>query len=185
MTVEEFFDWQQRQEDRYELVEGVPVKMMTGASNYHDVIVVNIIALLHQQLRGGPCRVTTPDTAVRTRIRSLRRPDVTVTCDPPKQDSYEAGKPRLVVEVLSPSNTGIAWQRKLEEYRRREGLVYILLVESSAIGATLLTRAGDAWDPTDFNTIDDVIELPECDCRLPMRDVYEGLTFEEELKSGA
>ena len=37
MTAEEFFTWHEHQEDRYELVEGVPVKMMTGASNYHDV----------------------------------------------------------------------------------------------------------------------------------------------------
>ena len=38
MSVEEFLVWQLAQEDRYELVEGIPVKMMAGASNFHDVI---------------------------------------------------------------------------------------------------------------------------------------------------
>ena len=34
MTVEEFFVWQQSQEDRYELVEGVPVIMRRP--HHHD-----------------------------------------------------------------------------------------------------------------------------------------------------
>ena len=166
MTVEEFFDWQQRQDDRYELVEGVPVKMMTGASDVHDVILVNILASLHGQLRGSKCRPTTPDIGVRTKIRSLRRPDVTVTCDEPRPDKYEAGEPRLVVEILSPSNKGLAWERKLDEYRRRDGLTYILLIESEAVGATLYTRSATPWEPADFDSLDDVIELDKIGCKL-------------------
>jgi Uma2 family endonuclease len=185
MSAEEFFGWQEQQEDRYELVEGFPVKMMTGASNFHDTILVNIVASLHAQLRGSRCRATTPDTAVRTRIRSIRRPDVTVTCDEPRPDSYEAGKPRLVVEVLSPSNAGRAWQRKLDEYFRREGLAYLLLVDSEAVGATLYTRTGETWDPADYDAREDVIEMPEIGCRLALRDVYEGLEFAQSRGTSA
>ncbi len=103
-----------------------------------------------------------------------------MTCDEPKPNSYEAGKPRLVVEVLSPSNIGIAWQRKLEEYKRREDIAYILLINSLGIGATLFTRAGEAWESTDFDSLDDGIALPEISCRLAMSDVYEGLQFEDK-----
>ena len=52
MTVEEFFVWQQGQEDRYELVEGVPVilrdpiTMMTGASSLHDRITSNVLLVM-------------------------------------------------------------------------------------------------------------------------------------------
>jgi Uma2 family endonuclease len=109
MTPEEFFQWQLGQEDRYELVDGFPVKMMTGASERHDRIVVNIIAGLHAQLRGTRCRPVTDDVAVRTRINSLRRPDITVTCGEARDDSYEAQEPKMIVEVLSPSNAGVAW----------------------------------------------------------------------------
>jgi hypothetical protein len=41
MTPEEFFRWQLDQEDLYELVEGIPVKMlkmMTGTSVQHDSV---------------------------------------------------------------------------------------------------------------------------------------------------
>ena len=178
MTVEEFFQWQEGQEDRYELVDGWPLKMMSGASNFHDVIVVNLIIALGNQLRGTPCRATTPDSSVRTRIKSIRRPDVTVTCEPPLPNTYEARDPRLVVEVLSSSNVGVTWQRKLEEYRKLQGLVYILLIDSRTVDATLYTRTGTDWEPVDFSSLEAVIELPEISCRLTMREIYEGLQLE-------
>ena len=178
MTVEEFFEWQLRQEDRYELVEGVPVKMMAGASNFHDVILVNILGLLHSQLRGSPCRASSPDSSVRTRTKSIRRPDVTVTCEPPLPNTYEARDPRLVVEVLSPSNVGVTWERKLGEYYRLQGLKYLLLVDSREIKATLFTRTATDWEPTDADDLDAIIELPEISCRLTMREIYEGLQLE-------
>ena len=183
MSVEDFLVWQLDQEDRYELVEGIPVKMMAGASNYHDVIAVNVILSLGVQLRGTPCRVATADTAVRTRIRSARRADATVTCEPPRRDSYEATAPRLVVEVLSRTNTGVRWQRKLEEYRRRDGLHYILLIDSRRIEATLLTRSGETWEPTDYNDLANTIALPEIGCKLAMADIYGGLTFDEAARN--
>ncbi len=65
MTVDEFFEWQQRQDRNYELVDGVPVlplKSMTGATDQHDRITVNAIAALHQRLRGKPCRPKTADS---------------------------------------------------------------------------------------------------------------------------
>jgi Uma2 family endonuclease len=45
MTAEEFYQWRLDQDERYQLVEGVPVPLraMTGASNVHDVILVNWI----------------------------------------------------------------------------------------------------------------------------------------------
>jgi len=173
MEPDEFLVWCLDKDGRYELVEGVPVEMMAGASEIHDRIVVNIIVSLGNQLRGGPCRPATSDIAVRTRIRSLRRPDVTVTCDPPRDDVYDAQKPRMVVEVLSASNVGVAWDRKLREYRRREDLDYILLIDTKLIAATLYVREGQDWNDHDFERLDQTIELPRIGCRLPIADIYE------------
>ena len=41
-TVGAFLKWQTRQDDRYELVGGFPVKLMTGASRRHDRIVIDL-----------------------------------------------------------------------------------------------------------------------------------------------
>jgi Uma2 family endonuclease len=97
MTPEEFFQWQLDQEERYELVDGFPVKKETGASERHDRLVVNITVSLGTQLRGTRCRPITPDVAVRTRIKGVRRPDITVACGEPRDDSYEAQEPKMVI----------------------------------------------------------------------------------------
>lgn len=166
MTVEEFFVWQQGQEERYELVDGVPVimrdplTMMTGASSQHDRITGNVLASLHNQLAGSPCWPATADLALRTKIRSLRRADVLVTCDQPSPSTYEAQAPRMVVEVLSPSHWGLPWHRKIEEYRQHAKLAYLLLIESERPQATLIAREGEKWVPTDFDGGEEVITLP-------------------------
>jgi Uma2 family endonuclease len=181
MTVEEFYAWQLDQEERYELVDGIPVPLrgMTGASNAHDAIVVNLIISLGNQLRGGPCRVASADTAVRTAIRRLRRPDVTVECAPVDPASYEARAPKLLVEVLSPSTRRIDQVRKPEEYKRLPTVAAILFVEPAQPQALLLSRQADGtWLDTPFQGLDAVIPLPEIEASLALRDVYEGVPLE-------
>ena len=180
MTPEEFLLWDLTQEDKHEFVDGYPVKMMTGASRVHDTIVVNLIGILRDQLRGSPCKPATDDIALRTKIRSFRRPDVTVTCDPPKGDVYEALEPRMVVEVLSPSNVGINWDRKMREYRRLEQLDYILICDAQIVGAALLTRTETGWEDADFDRFADVIDIPKLHCRLSIAEIYEGTGLSEE-----
>ena len=180
MTVEEFFAWQIDQEERYELVDGVPIPLrgMTGASNRHDVLVVNVIGLLWTQLRGSRCRVATADTAVRTSIRGVRRPDVTVDCAPPEPGSHEAQAPTLAVEVLSPSNRPSDRQRKVEEYKRLPTLLYILFLEPAAMRAVLLERTEEGWRDEAFEGPDAVVELQRIGATLALRDVYEGVPLE-------
>lgn len=184
MEADEFLSWAARQEARWELVDGVPLEMMSGASGLHDRIVTNIIIALGNQLRGGRCRPTTADIALRTRIRSVRRPDVTVTCDPPAGDVYEAREPRMVVEVLSPSNKGIGWERKMREYRRHTALEYILVVDSETVGVSLYRRDQHRdWDAVDADRLADVIDLPGLGCRLPLAQIYEGTELPESPPS--
>jgi Uma2 family endonuclease len=181
MTPEEFFAWQLDQEDRYELVDGIPVPLrgMTGASNAHDAVAVNIIISLGNQLRRGPCRVATADTAVRTSIRGIRRPDVTVECAPIDPKSYEAHAPKLVVEVLSPSTRQMDRIRKVEEYKRLPTLTAIMLVEPRVANVLVLRRDGAEWRDEAYAGTDSVVPLPEIGASLTLRDVYEGVPLED------
>jgi hypothetical protein len=70
MTPEEFYVWQETADEKYELVEGYPVKMMTGPSRRHDQIFVNVLAEIRNQLRGTDCRGFTADAAVATGPRT-------------------------------------------------------------------------------------------------------------------
>jgi Uma2 family endonuclease len=176
MTVDEFYQWQLDQDERYELVDGIPVPLraMTGASNVHDVILVNCIAELHARLRGKPCRVASADTALRTSIRTSRRPDVTVDCAPPEKTSYEARRPTVVVEVLSPSTRKIDRFTKLEEYRRHPGLRHILLIDPDSVSAKLYSRPDDgAWSDAELIGADALVALTAIDVSLPLGALYE------------
>ena len=181
MTPEEFFDWQNGQDELYELVDGHPVprhRMMTGSSMQHDRATVNIIGSLYAQLRGTPCRPTTADIAIRTSITGLRRPDVMVECADLVRDTYEAREPKLVVEVASPSTTSIDQTRKVEEHKRHPTLPYILLVETLKPQALLYRRVSEAWEIETFEGLDATIDLPAIGAALALTDIYEGLTFQ-------
>src|SRR4051794_3867032 len=86
MTPEAFYAWAEPLDEKYELVDGFPVRrtpdleMMTGASKRHDRIVWNLIGAIGNQLRAGPCHGFTSDTAVRTSPLSRRRPDAGIEC---------------------------------------------------------------------------------------------------------
>ncbi|ACK85126.1 Uma2 family endonuclease [Methylorubrum extorquens] len=180
MTPDEFFAWQLHQDERYELVDGIPIlrhRMMTGSSTQHDQATVNIIASLHTQLRGSGCRPTTADIAIRTGIRDLRRPDVMVECAELVRDTYEAREPRLVVEVASPSTSAVDRTRKLEEYKRHPTLRCILLVETVLPQALLYRRNDVGWAIETFDGLAAIIDLPEIGARLTLSDIYDGLTF--------
>ena len=176
MDVEEFYRWQLDQDERFELIDGIPAPLrgMTGASNFHDAILTNVIALLWNALRGKACRVASADTAVRTGIRTTRRPDVTVDCAPAEANQYEARRPTVVVEVLSPSTRKIDRFTKLEEYRKHPTLRHILLIDPDSISAKLYSRPeGGAWSDVDLQGGDARIALTAIEVDLPLAEIYE------------
>jgi len=93
VTVEEFFAWQERQPERYELVDGFPARMMTGAKNVHDDIVVNVLAELRSQLRGGGCRPFTSDGSIETKPGQIRRADIGADCGRRDPNATKAASP--------------------------------------------------------------------------------------------
>jgi Uma2 family endonuclease len=182
MTAEEFFAWQEKQDKLYELVDGLPVlplKMMTGASRAHDRAVVNIIASLHGQLRGGPFRPTTDDLAIRIPAGNIRRPDVTVECGQGQKRDMAVVEPRAVIEVLSPSTMSFDRVRKLAEYQTIPSLSHILLVDTETPRIDMWSRSNDAtWRQTNHDGLDATIELTAIAASLALADVFEGLSFD-------
>lgn len=177
MSIEEFLDWQTQQELNWELVDGVPVlplKSMTGATQRHDRVTVNIIGELRNQLRRGPCRPSTDDIALVTGRRSVRRPDVTVQCAPADPKSMLSVEPRVLVEVLSPSTMNYDRVQKLDEYKALPAVAVILLVDTETPRVTVWRRGGDiGWEKAEFAGLAAEIPLPEIGAALALADVFE------------
>lgn len=92
---------------------------MTGASLRHNVIVLNLAALLRAHLRGSPCRTFMSDAKLRVaKFSSYYYPDVMVTCDPRHQRVSSTDTvietPRLLVEILSASTEATDRREKLQ-----------------------------------------------------------------------
>lgn len=182
MTADEFLLWNLDQPERWELVDGAPVKkfdngpaMMAGASERHDQIVVNVISGLRARLRGGPCRVKSADQAARMSRGNIRFPDVTVDCGARQPDSYESIEPTVVFEVLSPSTRRFDLLRKADEYRALPSLRHVVLLEPDRPEALVWTRAPDQdWTlPETVEGLAGEVALSAVGVSLPMAEVYE------------
>ena len=181
MSPEEFLTWSLDQEGRWELVRGVPVRAMTGATRRHDTIVVNTIVSLHPRLRGSRCSAQTADQALRTREDSVRRPDVTVDCGPTADNALESSRPTALFEVLSPSTRKTDQFRKLEEYKAVDGLMHVALIDPDQPVILLYTRgAGDAWTTAEVEGLEATLELSALSITLPLGEIYAGVTFQPE-----
>jgi Uma2 family endonuclease len=181
MSFEAYLSWEDAQDEKHELIDGVPVlkslRMMAGGTGRHALIASRLIAAMTSRLRGGPCAPYGSDLKVRT-ARSVRYPDVTVDCSKDTAQATWAQDPRLVFEVLSPSNDTMAVTRLVADYQSMSSLAGIVLVSQHAPDAQVFTRDGEGWRSADYAGLDAVIPLPGMDVVLPLAEVYDGVAFE-------
>jgi Uma2 family endonuclease len=176
---EQFLAWVRGQEARFELVDG-EVVMMAGAGRRHDSIVVNLTAAVHAQVRGGPCQTFTSDTYVPTSPSTRRMADLGVDCGKASDDSLEADKPALVIEVLSPTTGGFDVTVKLAEYQALASMQYILFVDTEMPNVHLYFRGEDGrWQDRIIKGLDAKIDFPKLAMVLKLADIYDGLEFRE------
>jgi Uma2 family endonuclease len=177
-TVDEFFAWQEKQAERYELVDGFPVRMMAGAKNVHDDIVVNVLTELRNQLRGGDCRPFTGDGSVETKPGQIRRPDVGVDYGRRDPNDTKANSPRVLVDVLSPTTRDFDTIGKLDEYQGVDSLERILVIEPNAPEVVVWVRGADKnWRKSICRGLDQEIDMPEIGATFPLAEIYDGVEF--------
>ncbi len=185
MTREEFLDWVEIQEGRWEFdgFEPVPVHGpigMTGGTVNHGQICQNIYFALRSRLRGGPCRVLGPGAGIATPDDGVRFPDAVVTCAPAAGTARILPAPIVVFEVISPTSGRVDRIAKLREYQRVGSIRRYVILESTSAGLTVHARRdGDGPWTTVALTEGETLPLPEIDIEVPVAEFYEGVTFEE------
>lgn len=130
MTSDEFLVWALDQADRYELVDGYPVKMQAERVRHTGVKGRVFRALGAAIERAGlPCEAWTDGAAVQIDETRTRQPDAVVTCGVEQHDDALALEGAvIVVEVLSPTNQNIDKVEKLADYGSVSGLAHYLIV---------------------------------------------------------
>lgn len=108
-------------DERWELIDGVPYAMSPAPTQKHQEITGEIFAQLHAFLKGKPCKVFISPFDVRLNAsdddNTVFQPDLLVVCDQSKLDGKSCkGAPDLIIEVLSPSTSRIDRMIKFQKY---------------------------------------------------------------------
>lgn len=174
MTADEYLAWELDRPEKSEYVDG-QVYAMSGATDAHVTIALNLGAMLRNHLRGGPCRVFVADMKVRVSPAGpYFYPDVAVTCDErDRANTLFKEHPVLVIEVLSPGTAAFDRGPKFARYRQLESLREYALVDPESRGVECFRRNGEGrWVLYPFGP-GDRVELASVGFSCGMDAVFE------------
>ncbi|MGI8908683.1 MAG: Uma2 family endonuclease [Candidatus Sumerlaeaceae bacterium] len=124
-TYTDYLTWPE--DERWELIDGVPYAMTPAPSSIHQLIAVETGRQLGNWLLDKPCKVFLSPIDVRlsssteadTKIDTVIQPDILVVCDPKKIDRRGIlGVPDLIIEIISPSSSSMDEITKAALYER-------------------------------------------------------------------
>lgn len=164
--------------EKWELIDGVIWKMMTGGTLAHNEIVVNLTILIgtHIKAKGLPCRVYSENARLVSERDDLSvYPDVAVRCGPRTIDQKNLKDPILLIEVLSRSTVEKDRYDKADAYFRIPSVKNYLLVSQDRLDVTLLTRGDTDWVRMRVQGQEDVMVLELLGLALKLADIYEGI----------
>ncbi len=181
ISVQDYLEGEKVSSVRHEYIDG-EVYAMAGTSKSHNRIIKTLLNRLSEQLRGSDCEPFFVD--IKVRVEKLNRfyyPDVVIVCGEDNEDDYYATKPKVIVEVLSPSTSLTDRREKMFAYKEIESLVEYVMIEQNKMYAEIYRRRenSDLWDWIEYFP-DEEIEFASIDFKMAMKDVYEGVELPEK-----
>ena len=182
LTAEEFIAWETEQSERWELVDG-ECFAMSGGTDIHNTISLNMAIALRARLEGRRCRVFMSDMKLKiAEDETVFYPDIMVSCDEADRGRRQWKEaPVLIAEILSPSTEAYDRGRKFAAYRLIPGLAAVLFLSQAGPFVEYYTRAGEnEWRLTEARGMDGVVNLAALDFSLHLSDLYRDLPDETE-----
>jgi Uma2 family endonuclease len=174
MTIEEFlaFTDTRPEEERWELIEGVPV-LNPSPIDYHQIVVTNIVTLLMRakvEIEASWLPLAGTGTRVPASVHSLPQPDVMVKEHPPT-GSPVSDDALVLFEVLSRTNTKAdqAWRRRV--YASVPNCRHYVTVSLKAVEVAAYDR-DSRWSGRNFRSLADALALPALGLSIPVADIY-------------
>jgi Uma2 family endonuclease len=173
--VESYLAWEETQPERHEYSAG-EVFAMSGGTDAHYTITLNLAASLKSALSGTPCRPFVSGMKVRVEAAdAVLYPDVFVTCDA-RDKTQEAAlaksHPLLIVEVLSDSTAAYDRGRKFELYQQIEELREYLIIEQDRAHADLFRKNAEGLWVLHPIATGGTITLQSLNLSLPLAGLY-------------
>ncbi len=163
-------------DEKWELIGGRVVKMMTGARWEHNYLVQNIGGALRERLRGAgsPCRTLTETFRLKEAdLQSSLLPDVIVHCAPLLPGASSLDRPTVLVEILLDGSVGRDRVEKWRVYQKLPSLQHYVLVERDRPVIEVFDRAGEAWfQQRLIEGLDATLDLSALDLTIPLAEIY-------------
>lgn len=181
-SLEEYLELERSSEEKFEFWDG-NVWSMSGAAFPHNLIVRNLSTEIDLQLREKNCNVFPSDLRIKVPdYPPYRYPDLTANCGEPIIEKIGGidmlVNPALIIEVLSDSTEAFDRGDKFSYYKSIESFTEYLLVAQHRPHVTQFVKHGDGfWINTEFNDLNDAVELRSVPCRLPLESIYRGVEF--------
>lgn len=155
---------------------------MAGASLPHNRVKENLAGEIYSRLKGTRCQSFSSDMRVKVpRARAYCYPDIVIVCGEPKLEDkvYDTLlNPVVIIEVLSPSTTAFDYSGKFRRYQKLESLKeYVLVAQDECLCDRYQRRPKKGWLLKSFDDIDGDFALTSVPVRIPMADIYRGVTL--------
>jgi len=177
ITEEEYLEFERNSDIKHEYFDG-EIFAMSGASETHNLIVVNVIFSLMSQLKKKPCRVYPSDMRLKIETTKLYTyPDVMIVCGERKFDDDHKDmllNPDVIIEVLSDSTENYDRGKKFEHYRKIGSFKeYVLISQNIRKIERFLKTEHLRWisDETDEEHTEIILE--SVGCALNLDEVYD------------
>jgi Uma2 family endonuclease len=185
-TPAEYLARERASDHRSELING-QIYAMAGASRRHSLIVGNIFGEIRNGTRGRPCEAHPGDLRVKVqRTEMYTYSDIAALCGTPELEDDHGDtllNPTVIVEVLSPSTESYDRGQKFAHYRRLDSLREYILVAQDTVSVEQYVRNGETWTYVAITDPDAVLRIDALGCEIPLRTIYEGVAFGEELNA--
>ncbi|CAN5621702.1 MAG: Uma2 family endonuclease [Pyrinomonadaceae bacterium] len=189
-TLDEYFELEKGTNEKFEFWDG-NVWSMAGASYAHNIIVRNLNTEVDLQLREKGCHSFPTDMRIKVpEYPPYRYPDLTALCGDPEIEKIGGIdmllNPQVIIEVLSDSTEAFDRGDKFSYYKSIGSFSEYILVAQHRLHVTQFVKHGDGfWMNLEFNDLQDTVELKSVPCRLPLSDIFRGVSFPEPMISGS
>jgi Uma2 family endonuclease len=175
-SIEEYLEMENAATEKHEYYKG-EIFAMSGAKLQHNIVSANILATLHQKLKGKPCRPFNSEMRIHIEKNTLfTYPDISVICgdvETLNDDDMNALNPTVIFEVLSPSTKNYDRGDKFNLYKDIPTLKEYVLVDPDVISieAWYINDLGN-WESIAYKKSGDVLDLSSIHTKLTIEEIY-------------
>ena len=183
-TLEEYFELERRDEERYEYWNG-EVFCMSGVSPEHGQIESNLNFHLRNKLAERNCRVFLANLRIKVpSAPPYRYADLSALCGEARFEKIGGvdalTNPSLIIEVLSESTEAYDRGDKFTHYKSVPTFSEYLLIAQHRPHVTQFVKQDEgSWLQHEFNDLNAALNLVSLGCELTMIEVYQNITFDE------